>query len=376
VSARFDVIVVGGGAMGTAAARNLALRGRETLLLERFGFGHANGSSGGPTRIFRYAYHSAGYVRMAMQARPAWDELQDAAGEELLRETGGLDVGPPAVARGDLLDAAGIPSQRLTPADVAERWPSLRVPAGADVLFQPEGGVLRAARTVEVQAKLAADAGADVRQEAPVRSVHPTSRGVEVVIEHGESFTAPVAVVAVGAWAGPLLRAAGLDLPLRPSLEQASYFRLGDARALPTLIDWLADDARPPYVVPDPFEPTSPGTAFKVGLHMAGPAVDTETRTFDPDPVRVEAVRSYVRDTIHGARDLARTDTCLYTVTPDEDFVLDRVGPLVVASPCSGHGFKFVPLFGRAIADLATGGEPLFPLEPFRADRPSLQRAR
>ena len=104
---RYDVIVVGGGAMGTAAARNLAMRGRRTLLLERFTFGHDKGSSGGPTRIFRYAYHAPGYVRMAMQARPAWDELQEAAGEELLRITGGLDVGPAALPRADLLEAAG-----------------------------------------------------------------------------------------------------------------------------------------------------------------------------------------------------------------------------------------------------------------------------
>ena len=369
MSERYDVIVVGGGAMGTAAARNLAMRGRRTLLLERFTFGHDKGSSGGPTRIFRYAYHATSYVRMAMQARPAWDELQEAAGEELLRITGGLDVGPAALPRAELLEAAGAAVERWSAGQVRERWPSLHLPDGADIVYQPDGGVVRAARTVQVQARLAADAGADVREETTVRSVTPEGERARVLTETDESFEAPVVVVAAGSWAAPLLRPAGFDLVLRPNLEQATYFSLAPEHALPTVIDWFTDEAHPPYLVPDPFEPGH----FKVGLHMAGPPTDAETRTFDPDPVRVGAVRRYVRERIEDAADLDRTDTCLYTITPDEDFVLDRVGPLVIASPCSGHGFKFVPLFGQAIADLATGEPTPFPTDAFRADRAALQ---
>ena len=137
-----DAIVVGGGAMGTAAARELAERGRETLLLERFTPGHANGSSGGPTRIFRYAYHRDDYVRLVGLARAAWHELEVAAGEQLLQVTGGIDVGAEALHRADLLEAAGIPVERLRGADVRERWPALRLPANADVMFQPQGGVI------------------------------------------------------------------------------------------------------------------------------------------------------------------------------------------------------------------------------------------
>src|SRR5207342_675060 len=135
MSERFDVIVVGGGAMGTAAARQLASRGRRTLLLEQHAFGHALGSSGGPTRIFRYVYDDPGYVRMARAAREPWDELQDASGEELLRVTGGIDVDRGRAAI-DALTEVGVPREVFSGAEARERWPALRLPEGAEVLYQ------------------------------------------------------------------------------------------------------------------------------------------------------------------------------------------------------------------------------------------------
>ena len=366
---RFDAIVIGGGAMGTAAARELAGRGRETIVFERFTPGHANGSSGGPTRIFRYAYHREEYVRLAIAARESWRELEAAAGEQLLRVTGGIDVGPQAMQRADLLERAGVPVERLLGADARDRWPALRLPAEADVVFQPQGGVVHAAPTVMAQARLAAEAGATVRTETTVIDIVARHDGIEVRTEGGETFDAPVAIVAAGAWAGPLLACVGIEISLTPNLEQSTYFELEDpGAALPTVIDWLEHAEQPPYLVPDPWEPG----AFKVGLHRAGPATDADTRTFDADPGRVARAIEYVTAHVPLAHATGRTDTCLYTITPDEDFVLDRIGQLVVASPCSGHGFKFVPLFGRALADLAMGSEPPFDRSAFRVDRPAL----
>jgi sarcosine oxidase len=365
---RFDAIVVGGGAMGTAAARELANRGRHTLVLERFTFGHANGSSGGPTRIFRYAYHRADYVRLAMSALEAWRELEEASGQMLLRVTGGIDVGPAALERAGLLEGAGARVERLLGAEAGERWPALHLPPGADVVFQPDGGVVRAAPAVLAQAALAREGGATLLEETTVREVALHGDEVQVRTEGDETYGAPVAIMAAGAWAGPLLDRVGIHLALRPNLEQSTYFRLdGDAR-LPTVIDWLEDAAHPPYLVPDPWEPGS----FKVGLHKAGPRTDADTRTFEPDPARVDRVLDYVASHVPEARPTGRTDTCLYTITPDEDFVLDRIGPIVVASPCSGHGFKFVPLFGRALADLASGQVTAFDRSAFRVARPGL----
>jgi sarcosine oxidase len=375
----FDVVVVGGGAMGTAAARALATRGRHTLLLERFSFGHANGSSGGTTRIFRFGYDIADYVALAVRARSAWDELQDAAGEELLRETGCADTGPTAMHRADLLEAAGIGVERMTGAAARERWPALHLPDDEEVIYQADGGVLRATHAVLAQARLAREAGAQLQEHATVTAVEPAGDGVEVRTEDGDRHTASVAVISVGAWAGPLLRSIGIDLALQPTLEQSTFFRLVDpapshaGSPLPTLMDWRVDVRRPPYLVPDPFA-DEPGH-FKAGLHHSGPSVDADTRTFEPDTARIAETHAWVRTNVGEAEDLARTETCLYTQTPDEDFVLERVGPLVAVSPCSGHGFKFAPMFGSAIADLATGQPPPFSLERFAVGRDALRVA-
>lgn len=369
MSAPVDVVVVGGGAVGTATAWHLARRGCTTVLLERFPFGHANGSSGGPTRIFRFAYHTPGYVALAMRARPAWDELSEAAGEPLLRITGGIEVGGPARDRGALVSAAGARVEDLPASAIHERWPALRIPDGLPVVFSPDAGVIRATRTVMAQARLARGAGADLREGTAVTAVHTSADGVQVHTSAGDRLDAKVAVVTAGAWAGGLLATAGIRVPLQPRLEQSTYF--DGVEALPTVVDWSEDEQHPPYLVPDPFEPG----AFKVGHHAAGPPTDAEARTFDADPERVDRAERYVSSRVTGARPTGRTDTCLYTLTPDEDFVLDRVGPIVVASPCSGHGFKFVPLLGRVVADLALGQEPDVPLDTFGLDRAALRGA-
>jgi sarcosine oxidase len=246
-----------------------------------------------------------------------------------------------------------------------------------EVVFQPDGAVLRAEHTVRAQARLAAAAGADLRPDTRVTAIEPADDVVEVVTDRGERLRAPVAVVAVGPWTPSLLEGAGIELPLRPTSEQATYFEQNSPAPLPTMIDWRPEHPNPPYVVPDPFAPTaSPDTGhLKVGLHMSGPTVDPDRPPAEPALERIERVRSYVEATIRDVRPTGRTDTCLYTIAPDEDLVLDRVGPLVIASPCSGQGFKFVPLFGRAIADLAVGDPLPFDASPYRIDRPAMRSA-
>lgn len=362
----FDVVVIGGGAMGTAAARTLAERGRNTLLLERFTIGHGFGSSGGPTRIFRLAHPDPQDVLMAKLAGDLWRELEDRSGEVLLHTTGSLLAGERDGATAAALEEAGVPFERLTPEAVAERWPALTFEPGTELISQDDGGVCMAERTVRAQARLAIGAGVSVREETRVRRIDASGFGVDVDTDGG-SYHAMIAVVTAGAWSRALLAGAGWDLPLVPTLEQVTYFTLDDPSPLPAILDRTLDPSLP-YTVPNPEDPG----AFKVGLHRSGPVTDPDERTFDPDPDRVARVRAYVERRFAPHSPTGASDTCLYTNTPDLGFVLDRRGPLVVGSACSGHGFKFTPLVGRILADLATAQPAPMPIERFLAERPSL----
>jgi sarcosine oxidase len=167
-----------------------------------------------------------------------------------------------------------------------------------------------------------------------------------------------------------LLRGAGVDLPLRPTFEQSTHFDIrGVGSSMPTIIDWDAAPHQPPYLVPNPFRPGE----IKAGAHLSGPPIDPDARSFEPDVDREAWIVGWMRLRLSSPPRLLRTETCLYTTTPDEDFVIDRVGPLVVASPCTGHGYKFAPLIGDVLADLTTGEQPPIPLDRFRAARPALR---
>ena len=382
MSEQYDAIVVGGGVMGTATALELASRGRHTLLLERFAFGHARGSSGGPTRIFRFTYEHPDYVRMAGPALDAWRELEDASGERLLYTTGGIDIGEGGRRSADALVAAGAPFAWLTPEATMERWPGLVIAPGTPVLLQEQGGVCMAERTVRAQARVATDAGATMREETVVRAIDRRGDGVQLTTDRGDRYTAPVAVVTAGPWAGPLLRTAGIDLPLVPSFEQVTYCRLvGEPYLFPTIIDWSGVSTRglpsdgdgstkTPYALPNPEEPGS----IKMALDRSGPDADPDTRSFEPDPERLARLAAWASRRFLPLVEAQPPETCLYTNTPDGEFVLDRLGPIVVGSPCSGHGFKFAPLIGKILADMATGTPISLRLEAFQAGRAWTER--
>ncbi len=363
----YDVIVIGGGAMGTAAARALAERGRSTLLLERFPIGHGLGSSGGPTRIFRLAHEDPRDVQMARLALDAWRELEDRAGERLLVTTGGVDLGPGVPAIAAALEAKGVPARLVPAPSLTERWPGLRLPPG-DALVQEDAGVCLAAKTLRAQARLAALAGATILVDRPVVHIRADGFGVDVRTEEA-SYHATIAVVAAGAWTRGIVAQAGLDLPLVPTLEQATYLELEEPAPLPVLIDrGHGGPGRSAYVVPNPDRPRS----VTVALHRAGPRVDPDDPPRDADPEREAFVLAYARDRLAPHHPAGASQTCLCTTAPDDRFVLDRRGPLVIGSACGGHGFTFTPLIGRILADLATAQPTPMPIERFLATRPAL----
>ncbi|MDO9395963.1 MAG: FAD-dependent oxidoreductase [Herbiconiux sp.] len=379
---RVDVLVVGGGAMGSAAAWQLAARGREVVLLERFEPGHRNGASHGASRNFNLGYAQPDYARMLAEALPLWRALEAETGTALLAQVGivnhgGAQAGYAAVA--ETLVRTGFDAAFVSPREAGERWPGLRFEG--PVLVTPQAGRLDADAAVRALQAAAIAHGASVRHRRRVTAILPL--GDELVsvtatvldpftgVPNGdeERFEARRVVAALGAWSGALL---GSLVPL-PRLvvtqEQPAHFaaRLPDA-------DWPGFNH-----APRPGDPASawwpsavygmltPGEGVKAGWHGVGPVTDPDARSFRSDPGLRAALQRYVREWIPGAdaEDLTEI-SCTYTTTPDSDFVIDRRGPLVVAAGFSGHGFKFTPVVGRLLADLATAPTPGVPPVPPR----------
>jgi sarcosine oxidase len=346
-------VIVGGGAMGSAAARTLGERGLDVVVVEQFELGHRRGSSAGPTRIFRLAYPEPDYVELAQRALEAWRRLERAAGERLLLRTGGLDAGPEAEACAAALEACGV-SHKWMPASRFE-WL-----AGVErVLHHPDAGVCLSERTIAAQARLARAAGVELLEGTPVRAVHVAGDSVIVEAADGE-IAAPVAVVTAGAWTAKLL-----GLPVTSKLTHVAYFRPRGRGPTTTFVQTDAD--RPPwyaYAVPHA------GGPVKIGQQLGAEPVDPDAGPFVPDPAWIRAHADYVRRRLPGLDpEPVAAETCLYPMSPDEDFIVDRIGPLVIGAGFGGHGFKFTPLIGELLADLALGAEPVMPRQRFSATR-------
>jgi len=365
---------VGSGVIGSAAARALAARGVQAVLLEQFELGHARGSSHGATRIFRLSYPDPAYVRMAVIGREAWTRLQDEAGQELLVTTGGLDAGPAAGSCAAALGECGVAHAWLPAEEVSARFPGVAPRPGERMLYQADAGVLLADPAVAALQRLAGRDGADIRARTPVVGVEPKGDRVLLRTQAGE-ISARVAVIAAGGWCAGLLAGAVARVPeLTVTLQRIRYFTPRAAvGGWPTLIEWSGTAAEW-YAVPA--AGGAPGV--KVGAHAPGPAVDPAAGPFDGiDPGAEEAAARYVRERLPGlVPDGLGAETCLYTMTPDEHFVLDREGPVVVGGGGSGHAFKFGPLLGEMLADLALGLPTRVPRDRFTLARPALRPSR
>jgi len=337
---RYDVIVVGAGVMGSATAWWLARSSARTLFLERFRLGHDRGSSHGSSRIFRLSYPDPVYVAMAQESLELWRRAEAEAGEELLVTTGGLDLGPGIEANHAALRECGARSEMLSAAELSQRFPFLRHEGPG--VFQPDSGFVRAERAWAVLQTLARRRGAELREETVVERIEPSDDGA-VVHTVTESIECTACVVTAGAWARDLLTSAGIALDTRATRETVSYFSY-EGPPPPTVAEWVSPLR---YALP------APGLGLKAGEHLAGPTADpNETGSVDHDSsARVGEWLAALYPGVHARPHLS--ETCLYTNTPDEDFVLERIGGVVVGSPCSGHGFKFAPLIGKRLSELA-----------------------
>jgi sarcosine oxidase len=365
-----DVAIVGGGLLGSATARALAARGVQTVLFEQFGPDHDRGSSHGATRIFRLSYPDPVYVRMAVAAHRLWTDLADEAGEQLLVPTGGLDAGPDAGACAAALAECGVQHTWLTAGDMREQFPGIAMRPDERMLLQPDAGATLAGRSVAALQRLARRDGADIRTQTPVLGVQVKDDRAVLQTAAGE-LSAAVVVIAAGGWAAGLLNGALPHPPkLTATLQRVRYFAPREpGSAWPTLIEWIPAGMTW-YVVPQ--AGGAPG--IKVASHDRGPVVDPAAGPFtDIDPVAEERAARYVRDRMPGLDPVGLDpETCLYTMTPDEHFVLDREGPVVVGGGGSGHAFKFGPLLGEKLADLAQGRDTGLPRRHFALSRPGL----
>jgi len=345
VAERADVVVIGGGVMGLATARALATTGREPVLLERFTVGHPYGSSHGSARIFRLAYTDPAFVRMGREARLLWAELEEERGEQLLAPTPAVSFGTTLDALEQAMRAGGATLHVASATAVRERYPALRLAGVERALLEPDAAVIAADRALAALRASAEAHGAEIRERAPVTALRQGQDGVVVSVE-GHSIEAGSVVVAAGSWGRVLLAGADIDLPTWSTVETVGYFD-GPAE-VPILLDW--DDPVTTYMLP-----TSDG-ALKAAEHIGGPTATPDDPT-PPDEAALGRVGRWLQTQVAGARaQPTAAETCRYTMTDDERFILDRHDRIVVASACSGHGFKFAPLIGARAASLAVSG--------------------
>jgi sarcosine oxidase len=320
-----EVAVIGGGVMGLATGWALKRRGVDAVVYEQFEVGNPHGSSHGRSRIFRLAYAEDHYVRLAQEAEKLWRELETETGETLLELYGLVEiVRTLEESTAPTLERCGVAWERLDREEAERRYP-IKVAVGSFAVVQPEAGIVRADKAL-----------AAFRRELDVR-------------EHAralpDELDADVVVVTAGSWVNGLLDE---PLPVRLTRETICYFRPEGGRPVPSVVSFHPDQHRH-----DMYSLYDPVYGLKVGAHHAGPEADPDV-SGEPEPELVDRITAWTNETYRLADPApVAADTCMYTTTPDEAFVLERRGRIVVGSPCSGHGFKFAPAIGERLAGLA-----------------------
>jgi sarcosine oxidase len=369
----FDVVVCGLGVMGSAALRELSRRGLRALGIDRFAPGHDRGSSHGATRIIRLDYFEhPSYVPLLRRAYDLWHELEQSSGQKLIHITGIVEIGAPdgMLITGVLASIRqhSLRHELLCAEDLMRRLPAFRIPPQYQAVVQPDGGFLAAEPSIHAMLALAKDAGAEIRSGETIRAIEPSATGVRIVTDRAR-IDAGSAVIAVGPWIKSILpelkalrvtrQAMVWFSPRQPALFQPEHFPVflmesqhGIHYGFPLDGDGLVKVAkhhhRDETVDPD--------------------ASDRAVSIADENLIR-SALADHLPDT-NGRR--VKAATCLYTVTPDGDFIVDSLPGyphIIVASPCSGHGFKFAPVIGEILADLVIRCEPKHEIGRFSLKR-------
>jgi sarcosine oxidase len=377
------LVVIGCGGLGSAAAYWLSrAAGGRVLALEQHGLGHAHGASQDHSRIIRYAQHQDAYAALAPAAYAAWRDVERVSAQTLVTETGGLVIEDVDARSGldtggrnlggyaAVADRHGVDFDLLDARGIEARWPQFRLAGTEQAMYQRRTGIVDAARANATHVALARGHGAEIREHSPVRALHPTRDGVEVVLDD-EVVRAEHVVVTADARTNEVLDGL-VEIPLTVLQEQVTYY------ATPNLLDF--SPARFPVFMwhgADNFYgfPVYGEVATKLGQHMGGNEVTADSRTFEPDPLRQKRQEAFLAEHLPGfGGPELYTKTCLYTIPPDQHYVIDTVPgePRVSVGVGAGHAFKFASLIGKILADLATTGGTRHPIGAFGLDRPAL----
>jgi sarcosine oxidase len=362
--ASFDVAVIGLGAMGSAALAALARRSHRVCGIERYKPGHDRGSSHGATRVIRLGYFEhPSYVPLLRAAYPLWRDLEARSGRGLMTITGIVEIGAPdsELVEGTLRSSRlhGLDHEVLDSQGVMTRFAAFRLPENFIGVFQPDGGFLRLESAIEAMLALARGDGAETATEEQVLTVEPRGDGVRIATARRTVEAASV-IVAAGPWLKSLLP----DLPvgIRVTRQVSGWFaprNAGDAAlfAAGRFPVFLLQNQRGIYYG----FPQDGAKGIKVAKHHHfDETADADRYDRNVSPCDEAAIRAVLKAHLPGADGaLVAAKTCLYTMTPDGDFLIDRLPghpQIIIASPCSGHGFKFAPVIGEILADLATVG--------------------
>jgi len=360
-----DYLVIGGGMAGAATAWRLSERGHDVALVERAGLAAHDGSSHGSARIFRYAYHGRLYTEMVKTAREQWTQLESEADTALITPTGAVDFGqnrsPGQLAH--VLRSVGIEHEVLTAAAATERWPQFAF--DTNVLWHPGAGVIDAETSVQAMADLASKNGAELRVGWEISEVERNGTGYVVRTKNGDELRAANVVVCAGGWLPDLL--SKLPIPnefvervprLEVRQEQAFHFPYRESPAedgsvWPTFIH--KEHTIQTFGLPGGRDAEHLGQ--KVAEFNGGLSIGSAARQDgEVDAGNRARIINYVTKYLPGLEPEPYAETtCLFTNTPTEDFIIDRVENITIVSACSGHGAKFAPLIGSMAADLATG---------------------
>jgi monomeric sarcosine oxidase len=371
----YDAVVIGGGVNGMAAAYALLLRGvGRVLVLERYTVGHDRAASTDATKAIRYEYaEQALYSQMVGRSIALWRDLEAATGDDLY-----VNCGVVCWGRGDesfaqrsyeTLKTMGSPIRELSPDELCEIFPQFSVADMSYATYNTEGGFLRASSCVAVFAREVIRLGGEIRENAGVTAFEETAAGVRLRLDTGEDILTHRALFAAGAWGASLFPRMGFPLPMTANKQQVVYLEGLGAEFAPGRFPVFLNLDHDFYGFPlDAFG------RLKAAVHEPGPVIDPDVPQ-SPDEeataLIVTLLERYIPGVIREGRvSLART--CMYAMTPDEDFIIDRFPGsrnVVFAAGFSGHGFKFAPVTGRLLAALSLDEQPEFPLNPFSLAR-------